>query len=80
MPDRRDFPLVWPVLRRWFAAARPAATMMQAGLLEEAMKIEVEVTARKGKGVVGGEVSEGEGDREAGVRRGGAGEEDVANF
>lgn len=58
LPDRRDFPLVWPVLRRWFAAARPAATMMQAGLLEEAMKIEVEVTARKGEGGAGGEAGE----------------------
>lgn len=49
LPDRRDFPRVWPVLRRWFGgdSARPAATMIQAGLMEEAMKIEIEVTARK---------------------------------
>ncbi|KAK7755215.1 hypothetical protein SLS62_002720 [Diatrype stigma] len=48
LPDRRDFPRVWPVLRRWFGgeSARPAATMIQAGLMEEAMKIEIEVTAR----------------------------------
>jgi enamine deaminase RidA (YjgF/YER057c/UK114 family) len=46
LPDRADFPLCWEVLRRWFGDVRPAATMMQAGLFEEAMKIEIEVTAR----------------------------------
>lgn len=47
LPDRRDFEPCWPVLRRWFGDARPAATMMQAGLLDPRMKIEIEVTARK---------------------------------
>lgn len=47
LPDRGDFPETWPVLRRWFAGARPAATMMVAGLMEEAMRIEIEVTARR---------------------------------
>lgn len=50
LPDRADFPKTWPVLRRWFAGedgARPAATMVVAGLMEEAMRIEIEVTARK---------------------------------
>lgn len=47
LPDRTLFPLTWPVLRRWFGEVRPAATMIQAGLSEEAMKIEIEVTARK---------------------------------
>ncbi len=46
VPDRTEFPLCWPVLQRWFGAVRPAATMVQAGLFEEAMKIEIEVTAR----------------------------------
>ncbi len=45
LPDRRDFEKCWPVLRKWLGEARPAATMCQAGLLEEAMKIEIEVTA-----------------------------------
>ena len=45
LPDRRDFEKCWPVLRKWLGEVRPAATMCQAGLLEEAMKIEVEVTA-----------------------------------
>jgi len=50
LPDRADFPKTWPVLQRWLGEVRPAATMVQAGLLEEAMKIEIEVTARKGSG------------------------------
>lgn len=47
LPDRRDFEPCWPVLRRWFRDTRPAATMVQAGLLDPRMKIEIEVTARK---------------------------------
>jgi len=46
-PDRNDFPKCWPVLRKWFGEVRPAATMIQAGLLEEIMKVEIEVTAKK---------------------------------
>ena len=37
-----------PVLQKWLGDVRPAATMIQAGLMEEAMKIEIEVTAKKG--------------------------------
>lgn len=48
LPDRADFPKIWPVLQRWLGDVRPAATMVQAGLFEEAMKVEIEVTARKG--------------------------------
>lgn len=48
LPDRADFPRTWPVLQRWFGEVRPAATMIVAGLMEEIMKIEIEVTARKG--------------------------------
>lgn len=50
LPDRALFPATWPVLQRWLGGdrgARPAATMIQAGLLEEAMLIEIEVTARR---------------------------------
>ena len=45
LPNRADFPKVWPVLQKHLGEVRPAATMIQAGLMEEAMKIEVEVTA-----------------------------------
>jgi enamine deaminase RidA (YjgF/YER057c/UK114 family) len=44
---REDFPPCWPVLRRHFGETRPAATMMVVGLQEPAMKIEIEVTARR---------------------------------
>ncbi|KAK3390853.1 Endoribonuclease L-PSP/chorismate mutase-like protein [Podospora didyma] len=48
LPDRADFASTWPVLQKWLGDVRPAATMIQAGLMEEVMKIEVEVTAKKG--------------------------------
>ena len=47
LPRREDFPACWPVLREHFGTARPAATMIQAGLADERMKIEIEVTARR---------------------------------
>ncbi|KXX80233.1 2-iminobutanoate/2-iminopropanoate deaminase [Madurella mycetomatis] len=50
LPDRADFPKTWPVLQKWLGDVRPAATMIQCGLMEEVMKIEIEVTAKKGVG------------------------------
>ena len=47
LPDGNDFEPCWPVLRRWFATAMPAATMMVVPLMDEAMKIEIEVTAAR---------------------------------
>jgi enamine deaminase RidA (YjgF/YER057c/UK114 family) len=47
LPDRTDFEPCWPVLQKAFGEVRPAATMIQAGLLDPRMKIEIEVTARK---------------------------------
>lgn len=35
----------FPVFGRWFGEIRPAATMEVVGLLDDAMKIEIEVTA-----------------------------------
>jgi enamine deaminase RidA (YjgF/YER057c/UK114 family) len=59
LTDRKEFPHCWEVLRKWFGEVRPAATMVQAGLFEEVMKIEIEVTARiQGQGDNG----KGEGD------------------
>lgn len=46
LPDRRAFPLLWPQLSVAFAKARPAATMIEARLMEDAMRFEIEVTAR----------------------------------
>ncbi len=46
LPDRHEFPMLWPQLSATFATARPAATMIEARLMEDAMRIEIEVTAR----------------------------------
>ncbi|KAI0132310.1 Endoribonuclease L-PSP/chorismate mutase-like protein [Xylariales sp. AK1849] len=53
VPVREDFQKCWPVLKRWLGGARPAATMIVTGLMNEAMKIEIEVTARKGSALGG---------------------------
>jgi enamine deaminase RidA (YjgF/YER057c/UK114 family) len=45
LPRREDFRQCWPVLAKYFGTVRPAVTMIVAGLLEERIKIEVEVTA-----------------------------------
>jgi enamine deaminase RidA (YjgF/YER057c/UK114 family) len=42
---REDFRKCWPVLAKHFGNVRPACTMIVAGLLEERIKIEIEVTA-----------------------------------
>lgn len=47
LPNGAEFEQCWPVLRRYFGAVRPAATMICAGLADPRMKIEIEVTARK---------------------------------
>jgi enamine deaminase RidA (YjgF/YER057c/UK114 family) len=47
LPNAKDFEPCWPVLREYFAEARPAATMISAGLIDARVKIEIEVTARK---------------------------------
>jgi enamine deaminase RidA (YjgF/YER057c/UK114 family) len=46
LPDRADWPACWPVTAEAFARARPAATMIVAGLQESEMRIEIEATAR----------------------------------
>jgi len=50
LPEVADFEPCWPVLRRWFGAVRPAATMLSATLADPRMKIEIEVTALKQRG------------------------------
>jgi enamine deaminase RidA (YjgF/YER057c/UK114 family) len=47
LPDRTDFESCWPVLRRYFDSVRPAATMLECGLADPRMRIEIEVTARR---------------------------------
>jgi enamine deaminase RidA (YjgF/YER057c/UK114 family) len=47
LPRREDFEPCWPVLKEYLGDIRPAATMIQAGLYDPRMKIEIEVTARR---------------------------------
>lgn len=47
LPDAREFPKCFPVLRKYFGEIRPAATMISAGLSTDTMKIEIQVTALK---------------------------------
>ena len=48
LPDGGDFEACWPALREVFGESRPAAMMIEAGLSDARMKIEIEVTALKG--------------------------------
>lgn len=45
-PDKQDFEPCWPVFKKYLSVAKPAATVFVAGLLDDAMKLEIEVTAR----------------------------------
>jgi enamine deaminase RidA (YjgF/YER057c/UK114 family) len=47
LPEPSDFEKCWPVLRERFGDAPPAATMLSARLVNDDIKIEIEVTARK---------------------------------
>jgi enamine deaminase RidA (YjgF/YER057c/UK114 family) len=48
LPNAADFPQCWPAMRKYLGGVRPAATMLSAGLADPKMKIEIEVTARRG--------------------------------
>ena len=50
VPDAQEFRDCWPVLRKYFGEVRPAATMISAALMDERMRIEIEVTALKESG------------------------------
>ncbi len=45
LPNRHDFESCWPVLSKTFGDNRPAATMIECGLIDPKYKIEIEVTA-----------------------------------
>jgi enamine deaminase RidA (YjgF/YER057c/UK114 family) len=47
LPEAKEFPECWPVLRKYFGDVRPAAMMISANLLDPRMRIEIEVTAMK---------------------------------
>jgi enamine deaminase RidA (YjgF/YER057c/UK114 family) len=46
VPRREDWEPCWPVVRGHLGRARPASTLIHAGLQTDAMRIEIEVTAR----------------------------------
>jgi enamine deaminase RidA (YjgF/YER057c/UK114 family) len=48
VPNPADWPAVVPVLGEVFGTIRPAATALVCGLVDRRMKIEIEVTARRG--------------------------------
>ena len=48
VPDAADWPAIMPVLGEAFGSIRPAATALICGLVDPRMKIEIEVTARRG--------------------------------
>jgi enamine deaminase RidA (YjgF/YER057c/UK114 family) len=50
LPNAADWPLIVPVLGETFGAIRPAATALVCGLVDPRMKVEIEVTARRGGG------------------------------
>lgn len=45
-PDKADFEPCWPVFQKYLGTAKPAATVFVAQLLDDEMKLEIEVTAR----------------------------------
>lgn len=45
LPDGGEFEKCWPAMREAFGDVKPAAMMIQAGLSDPRMKIEIEVTA-----------------------------------
>ena len=47
LTERESFQVLAPIFGEHFARARPAATAIICGLVDERMKIEIEVTARK---------------------------------
>ena len=50
VPRREDWEPCWPVVKRYLGKAKPASTLIHAGLQTDAMRIEIEVTARLPKG------------------------------
>jgi enamine deaminase RidA (YjgF/YER057c/UK114 family) len=48
LPNLEDWPAIAPILGEVFGAIRPAATALVCGLVDPRMKIEIEVTAKRG--------------------------------
>ncbi|MBN9127663.1 MAG: RidA family protein [Nitrosospira sp.] len=50
LPDASDFQRCWPTFRKYLGEIRPAAMMLSAGLSDPRMRIEIQVTAKRGGG------------------------------
>ena len=48
LTDASEFEKCFPVLKKYFGEVRPAVMMIEAGLADAKMKIEIQVTALKG--------------------------------
>lgn len=46
-PNRDDFESCWPIFKKWLGEVKPAAMMFEARLMNDDMKVEIQVTARK---------------------------------
>jgi enamine deaminase RidA (YjgF/YER057c/UK114 family) len=46
-PNASDFERCWPVTKQFLGTVKPACTAEVCGLVDAAMKIEIEVTARR---------------------------------
>lgn len=46
VPRREDWEPCWPVIKKYLGKARPTSTLIHAGLATDAMRIEIEVTAK----------------------------------
>ena len=46
VPRREDWEPCWPVVKKHLGETRPASTLIHAGLQTDAMRIEIELTAR----------------------------------
>lgn len=47
-PNKSDFEPCWPVFAKYLGVSRPACTVIIAGLLDDKMKLEIEITAKIG--------------------------------
>src|SRR2546422_6901972 len=54
LPETKDFPHCWPILKKYLGDIRPAATMISAGLADPRVRIEIGVTAHRQGGEKGG--------------------------
>ena len=50
VPRREDWEPCWPVIKRHLGQAKPTSTLIHAGLQTDAMRIEIEVQARRREG------------------------------